>query len=157
MLQAQLGEERRANTIGVTFRRKTDTFYHDYLHRGSLEYVNESTYVQTPLAMMSYMEYGAFVSVVPGDPWALQANQYAFEDHHDKFETHVQEIRPSPVVPYVHGFTMPTKEKDIETSGVRRGRSSTQGEPNSSKISAPVKSYSVYPRVLMKFSINVIV
>ena len=115
MSQAQLGKERRANTIGVTFHRKTDTFYHDYLHRGSSEYVNESTYVQTPLAMMTYMEYGAFVSVVPGDPWALHANQYAFEDHHDKFETHVQEIQPSPVVPYAHGFTMPTKEKDIET------------------------------------------
>ena len=56
-----------------------------------------------------------FVHIVPGDPWALKPNQYAFDAHHDKFETHVQELRPSPAVPFIHGFTMPTKEKDAET------------------------------------------
>ena len=125
LLEAQVGSEGNANMqvadavdppTRVTFRRKTDTFYDDYLHRGSSEYVNESTNVESPLAPMNYMEYGTFVRVVPGDPWALRDNQYAFDDHHDKFETHVQEVRVSPTVPYVHGFTMPTQEKDVETN-----------------------------------------
>ena len=65
---------------------------------------------------MSYLDYGAYVRVVLGDPWALRPNQYAFEEHHDKFSTHVQELRDSPQVPFVHGFTMPTVAKDAETN-----------------------------------------
>ena len=43
-------------------------------------------------------------------------NQYAFAEHHSKFETHVQELRKGPAVPFIHGFTMPTKVKDEETN-----------------------------------------
>ena len=62
----------------------------------------------TPLGYMDHFNYGRFVRVTPGNPWKLQQNQYAFEEHHPKFETHVQELRPSPVVPYLNGLNMPT-------------------------------------------------
>ena len=68
---------------------------------------------------MSYLDYGACVRVVLGDPWALRPNQYAFEEHHDKFSTHVQELRDAPQVPFVHGFTMPTVAKDAWFSDPR--------------------------------------
>ena len=33
-----------------------------------------------------------------------------------KHETHVQELRTAPAAPFIHGFTMPTREKDPETN-----------------------------------------
>ena len=99
----------------MKLRRRNDTFYDDYLHRGCLDIGTGATQQQTPLADMSYLEYGVYVRVVLGDPWALRPNQYAFEEHHRKRETHVQELRPTPAAPFIHGFTMPTKEKDPET------------------------------------------
>ena len=65
---------------------------------------------------MSYLEYGAYVRIVLGDPWSLGSNQYAFEEHHTKFRTHVQELRSAPAVPFIHGFTMPSMAKDAETN-----------------------------------------
>ena len=55
-----------------------------------------------------------FVRVVPGSPWSLKEYQYAFEEHHTKFETHVQELRRSPAVPYLSGYNMPTEAKKPE-------------------------------------------
>ena len=46
----------------------------------------------------------------------VKPNQYAFDEHHSKFETHVQQLRPAPAVPYISGFTLPTCTKDAETS-----------------------------------------
>ena len=100
----------------VKLRRKNDNFYEDYLHRGSAEYSSADTERTTPLCDMSFYEYGMFVRVMPGDPWSLRARQYAFAEHHSKFETHVQELRPGPAVPFIHGFTMPTRAKDEETN-----------------------------------------
>ena len=65
---------------------------------------------------MGLYDYGVHVRVVPGDPFNLRPGQYAFAVHHAKFYTYVQELREMPVVPYVQGFTMPTKEKDPETN-----------------------------------------
>ena len=100
----------------VKVRRKNESFYDDYVHRGSHEMDAAGKPLRTPLADMSFLEYGAFVRIVLGDPWALRPCQYAFEDHHTKFQTHVQELRPAPAVPYTHGFTMPTVVKDAETN-----------------------------------------
>ena len=44
---------------------------------------------------MSLYDYAMFVRIVDGDPWDLKANQYAFEEHHAKFDMFVQELRPS--------------------------------------------------------------
>ena len=102
----------------IKLRRKNDTFYDDYLHRGSSEYVARDVEVDTPIKDMSYYEYGMHVRVVLGDPWALRQNEFAFEEHHAKFETHVQELRVAPAVPFIHGFTMPTAFKDPETNAL---------------------------------------
>ena len=100
----------------VRLRRKNDTFYDDYLHRGSREYVGKDNEIDTPMKDMSFYEYGMHVQIVAGDPWALRPNQYAFEEHHAKFETHVQELREAPAIPFIHGFSMPTESKDRETN-----------------------------------------
>ena len=65
---------------------------------------------------MSYYTYGMWVRVVEGDPDDLAACQFAFAAHHTKYANYVQELRKTPVVPYLHGFTMPTREKDAETN-----------------------------------------
>ena len=81
-----------------------------------MEHVATDMEASTPLRCMSLYDYAAFVEVVPGDPWGLKPNQYAFDEHHSKFETHVQQLRPAPAVPYISGFTMPTCAKDAETN-----------------------------------------
>ena len=99
-------------------RLRNDTFYDDYLHRGSWDFAAGFGTVATPLCNMALYEYAMFVRIVPGDPWALKPGQYAFEEHHAKFDAFVQELRPSPVPPYIHGFTMPTAQKDPETNAL---------------------------------------
>ena len=93
-------------------RMRNDSFYDDYLHRGDMEPAGNGQLVETPLSAMSYYDYGAHVRVVPGDPDNLGPGQYAFVAHHAKYTNYVQELRPSPVVPFIHGFTMPTCSKD---------------------------------------------
>eukprot|EP00973_Karenia_brevis_P012258 1663277-Karenia_brevis.AAC.1 len=95
---------------------QTNTFYDDYLHRGEVEPDEFGNLVDTPLRSMSYYTYAMWVRVVEGDPDSLAWNQFAFVDHHAKYSTYVQELRHAPVVPYIHGFTMPTVEKDAETN-----------------------------------------
>ena len=65
---------------------------------------------------MGYYDYGSYVRVVEGDPDAVAPNQYAFAAHHAKYSNYVQELRPAAVVPFIHGFTMPTEENDSETN-----------------------------------------
>ena len=100
----------------VRLRLRTDSFYDDYLHRGGLELGPHGKLVETPLHSMSYYTYGMWVRVVEGDPDDLAACQFAFAAHHTKYANYVQELRKTPVVPYLHGFTMPTREKDAETN-----------------------------------------
>ena len=64
-------------------RLRNDTFYDDYLHRGR----------QEPFTHMSYYDYGVHVRVVPGDPYDLCCNQYAFVAHHGKHDNYVQELQ----------------------------------------------------------------
>ena len=65
--------------VTLSVRRKNDTFYDDYLHRGEVEYAGSGLQTRTPLADMSYYEYGMYVKVVVGDPWALKSMQYALD------------------------------------------------------------------------------
>ena len=109
-------EELTASTVNVKVRRRNDTYYDDYLHRGAEEDNGTGQCRRTPFGDINYYEYGMYVRVVPGSPWNQLQNQYAFDQHHTKFESHVQQLRKSPAVPYVHGFTMPTKAKDPETN-----------------------------------------
>ena len=97
--------EQGADPVGATrqtpvrLRRRNDNFYEDYLHRGSMEYVAKDVEAPTPLRDMSLYDYAMYVEIVPGDPWAMKPNQYAFDEHHAKFPTHVQQLRAAPAVP----------------------------------------------------------
>ncbi len=116
--QCGSGEASVQGKVPFKIRHKSNTFYDDYLHRGAHEVGPNGEQLQTPLRNMSYIEYGMFVKVVLGDPWNLQPRQYAFAEHHDKLESNVQELRVAPVVPFIHGFTLPTKAKDPETNAL---------------------------------------
>ena len=101
----------------LKLRLRNDTFYDDYLHRGGGEADGTpGPGAESPLWAMSYYDYGAHVRVVEGDPSDLGATQYPFVAHHGKYHNYVQELRTAPVVPYINGFTMPTREKDAETN-----------------------------------------
>ena len=106
----------KAVPFKAKLRFRNDTFYDDYLHRGEREPGPAGMLVDTPLRYMSYYTYAMFVLVTQGDPDDLMPNQYAFATHHAKYNDYVQQLRDAPVVPYIHGFTMPTKEKDPETN-----------------------------------------
>ena len=100
-------QTQRAETT-VKLRRLQDNFYSDYLHRGEVDEAG-GVVQASPLRDMPFYAYGMWVRVVPGDPWALAPSHYAFDAHHAKFSTHVQELREGPVVPYLHGVQMPTR------------------------------------------------
>ncbi|CAK0852500.1 unnamed protein product, partial [Prorocentrum cordatum] len=97
-------------------RLKSNSYYDDYLHRGSTELGASGRAANAPLAAMSYYDYGMWVRVVPGDPDALAPDQFAFASHYGKHGAYVQQLRPAPAAPYISGFTMPTEEKDPETN-----------------------------------------
>ena len=89
------------------FELRTTSFYEDYLHRGDVE----------PLASMNFYVYGMHVSCVHVQQvGSRQANvaEFDFAPHYAKAKYYVQILHPAPRVPYLHGVTMPTKEKDPE-------------------------------------------
>ena len=114
--KAGSGEPATSQLKKARLRLQTNSYYDDYLHRGLVEPGPHDCLVETPLCKMSYYTYAMWVRVVEGDPDDLATNQYAFAPHHGKYENYVQELRAAPVVPYLHGFTMPTSEKDAETN-----------------------------------------
>ena len=102
----------------MKIRLRTDTFYDDYLHRGDCEPGPAGILRDTPLRSMSLYTYAMYVQIVEGDPEKLKVNQYQFSQHHKKGESYVQELRQAPVVPFIHGYTMPTAEKDADTNAL---------------------------------------
>ena len=62
-------------------RFRNDSFYDDYLHRGTME-LGDFAPQDTPLRHMGYYDYGVHVRVVEGDPHSLAAHQYAFDPHY---------------------------------------------------------------------------
>ena len=102
----------------VTTRIHNDNFYDDYLHRGDCEPGPAGMLRDTPLRSMSLYVYAIHVRIVKGDPEKLQVNQYPFSQHHVKRDHFVQELRPGAAVPFIHGYTMPTAEKDADTNAL---------------------------------------
>ena len=86
---------------------RTTSFYEDYLHRGEEE----------PLKSMNFYVYGMHVSCVHiqqvGNRMSHVA-EFDFAPHYGKSKFYVQVLHQAPRVPYLHGITMPTKEKDPE-------------------------------------------
>ena len=84
---------------------RTTSFYEDYLHRGTEE----------PLASMNLYVYSMHVSSVPvqaGPKFAHGESEYVA--HYVKAKSHVQVLHEAPRIPYLHGISMPTKQKDPE-------------------------------------------
>ena len=81
------------------------SFYEDYLHRGSAE----------PVASMNLYVYAMHVSAVPiQEGGKFEYGEFDFLPHYVKAKTHVQVLHPAPRIPYLHGISMPTKQKDPE-------------------------------------------
>ena len=86
---------------------RTTSFYEDYLHRGDVE----------PLKSMNFYVYGMYVSCVHvqqlGDRITHVA-EFDFVPHYNKARFYVQVLHKTFRIPYLHGITPPTKEKDPE-------------------------------------------
>ena len=84
---------------------RATSFYEDYLHRGSEE----------PLASMNLYVYAMHVSAVPlHEGGKFDHGEFEFLSHYVKAKSHVQILHPAPRIPYLHGISMPTKQKDPE-------------------------------------------
>ena len=84
---------------------RATSFYEDYLHRGKVE----------PLASMNLYVYAMHVSSVPlHEAGKFDHGEFDFDAHYGKAKTHVQILHPAPRIPYLHGISMPTKQKDPE-------------------------------------------
>lgn len=93
-----------ASTGERTDARAT-SFYEDYLHRGVVE----------PLASMNLYVYAMHVSAVPvQEGGKFEHGEFDFEAHYVRAKTHVQVLHAAARIPYLHGISMPTKQKDPE-------------------------------------------
>ena len=82
---------------------RATSFYEDYLHRGIAE----------PLASMNLYVYAMHVSAVPlQEAGKFDHCEFDFSEHYVKAKTHVQVLHAAPRIPYFHGISMPTKQKD---------------------------------------------
>jgi len=82
---------------------RATSFYEDYLHRGIAE----------PLASMNLYVYAMHVSAVPSrEARKFDHGEFDFSEHYVKAKTHVQVLHAAPRIPYLHGISMPTKQKD---------------------------------------------
>ncbi|CAL1152198.1 unnamed protein product [Cladocopium goreaui] len=82
---------------------RATSFYEDYLHRGIAE----------PLASMNLYVYAMHVSAVPlQEAGKFDHGEFDFSEHYVKAKTHVQVLHAAPRIPYLHGISMPTKQKD---------------------------------------------
>jgi hypothetical protein len=82
---------------------RATSFYEDYLHRGIAE----------PLASMNLYVYAMHVSAVPSrEAGKFDHGEFDFSEHYVKAKTHVQVLHAAPRIPYLHGISMPTKQKD---------------------------------------------
>lgn len=94
-----------ALNVGEQADSRSTSFYEDYLHRGQEE----------PLASMNLYVYAMHVSSVPLHEGGKFANgEFEFVPHYGKAKSHVQILHEAPRIPYLHGITMPTKQKDPE-------------------------------------------
>ena len=108
-LEAETGVPIEDLDLNMNVGERSDTratsFYEDYLHRGQEE----------PLASMNLYVYSMHVSSVP----LLEGHKFAhgefeYVPHYVKAKSHVQILHEAPRIPYLHGISMPTKQKDPE-------------------------------------------
>ena len=93
----------------VTF--SNDSFYDHWLHRGSTE----------PLHSMTLYVYAMWVHVcLANDTHAnpLALGSFRFDAHYVKAKNHVQVLLKEPRTPYLHGFTVPSRAKDLLTNAL---------------------------------------
>ena len=83
-----------------------DAFVDDWYHRGP------------DLAWMSHYLYAMYVRVVPKSDGLRFQWSFAFVHHYKKYAGFVQVLEPSPRVPYMVGFTMPTRSADPATNAL---------------------------------------
>ena len=79
---------------------RATSFYEDYLHRGVAE----------PLASMNLYVSAMHVSAV--EAGKFDHGEFDFSEHYVKAKTHVQVLHAAPRIPYLHGISMPKKQKD---------------------------------------------
>jgi len=82
---------------------RATSFYEDYLHRG----------VAGPLASMNLYVYAMHVGAAPlQEAGKFDHGEFDFSEHYVKAKTHVQVLHAAPRIPYLHGTSMPMKQKD---------------------------------------------
>ena len=102
---APVNEIALSMTVGEGSDIRATSFYEDYLHRGQEE----------PLASMNLYVYAMHVSSVPVSEAAkFQYGEFNYVAHYVKAKSHVQILHEAPRIPYLHGISMPTKQKDPE-------------------------------------------
>lgn len=89
-----------------TLQATNDAFLDDWNHRGG------------QLAWMCHYVYAMYVKVVPRSEGELEDHFIPFLDHYKKAAGFVQVLECSPRVPYMVGFTMPTRSGDAATNAL---------------------------------------
>ena len=98
----QVEKQEDQYTLQVT----NDAFLDDWYHRGSV------------LGWMSAYVYAMYVKVVPRAEGEGHNRMFPFESHYKKFAQYVQILEVSPRVPYMVGFTMPSRASDAATNAL---------------------------------------
>lgn len=89
-----------------TVQASNDAFLDDWYHRGP------------ELVWMCHYLYAMYVKVVPRVEGEDHNKMYPFETHYKKFSQYVQILEVSPRVPYMVGFTMPSRSGDAATNAL---------------------------------------
>ena len=94
---------------GVTISLANHAFYDDWLHRGSEE----------PLKSMPHYCYAQYVVVEPRTQQTLfSGHVFEFDSHYQKSTAYIQRLLYAPRIPFISGFTMPTKTIDPSTNAL---------------------------------------
>ena len=100
---------RNKATNRVGLQASNEAFYDDWLHRGQAE----------TLRNMCHYLYGMYVRPKSRTAAAsMQRPCFEFDPHYRKAKSFVQELLYSPEVPYLHGFTVPSKDQDMATNSL---------------------------------------
>lgn len=98
---------RKQRSVGL--QASNDAYYDDWLHRGRAE----------PLRSMCHYIYGMYVRPKPRATAAsLGRPCFEFDHHYVKAKSYVQVLLYAPEVPYLHGFTVPSKDQDLPTNSL---------------------------------------
>ena len=94
---------------GIGLQASNEAFYDDWLHRGEAD----------PLRSMCHYLYGMYVRPKSRTTAAALGRPcFEFDQHYTKAKSFVQVLLYSPEVPYLHGFTVPSKDQDLATNSL---------------------------------------